>query len=151
MFGSKSKDGFAKALILRPEGSISLMSVEVSPPYLKSIDKKNSRVFAWVINSPLRKLQSVGNYVLLRSDRLTPLAPDKSKTESISPELLGQGIAKRYTEVTSTLANKGLGSILMFDMILLGLGCVFGLATVVMLMPQLVDMLKFGSGVTGGQ
>tara|TARA_Y100000590_G_scaffold469328_1_gene656244 strand:- start:10071 stop:10523 length:453 start_codon:yes stop_codon:yes gene_type:complete len=148
MFGNRSKGGSTKALVLSPEAKISVINVDVDPPYLTASDKKSSHKGAWIINGPLRKLESVGNYVLLRSDRLSPLAPDKAQTNSVSPALLGQAISKRYAEVTATPVNKSLGSILMFDMILLGLGCIFGLATVVMLMPQVMGFLKFG-GVEG--
>ena len=148
MFGNSKKAGQAKGLLLRPEGVIDVISVKVDSPSIESAEK-DSRTSAWVLNAPLRNLDKVGNYVMLRPDRLNPLAPGSVIQENLNPVLMGQAVAKRYTEVTSTPQNKSLGSILFFDMILMFLAVIFGLATVVMLAPQVLNMIKLGGlGVT---
>ena len=145
MFGATKKADFAKGLLLQPNGIIEEVNLIVDSPIIETAKKKGSEPKAWVLNGPLRFLESVGSYIMLRPDRLTPLAPSSSH-EELNPLLLSQAINKRYTAVTSTPINKSLGSILIFDIILLGLACLFGLITVIMMAPRIMEFIK-GSGI----
>jgi len=135
------KPGLITGFLFSPEREIKKVEIEVDTPML-TWRNKGGNPMSWILQRPVRSLLNVGPYVLLRPDRLEPLAPDSDNT--VTGELLTRAFNKRHAEVTQTPLQNALGSILMFDMILMGLAVVFGLFICIMLFPQVVEMLNFG-------
>lgn len=127
--------------IFYPSREIKKIPIKVDPPML-TYNEKGGDPMSWILQKPLRVLTGFGSYVLLRPDRLEPLAP--GSRNAISPELLTRAFNKRHSEVTQTPLKNALGNILIFDIVLSGLAVVFGLFICLMLFPQAIEMMNFG-------
>tara|TARA_B100000470_G_C19794400_1_gene393625 strand:+ start:610 stop:1068 length:459 start_codon:yes stop_codon:yes gene_type:complete len=143
---SKRKSNTAIGLLLRPDRVVEQIKLEVDPPVVK-IDEDKDRHMTWVLHRPLRKLdtgsvrKTKDSYVMLRPDRLEPIAPSGFLAPKTSMSLLGRAFRKEHNKNSAHPPNDSTTNLLMFDMILVGLALVFGLMTLLMLMPKAMTAL----------
>jgi hypothetical protein len=143
---SKKKSNTAVGLLLKPDRVIEQIKLEVDPPVVKIIEDKD-RHMTWVLHRPLRKIDTGSlrktkeSYVMLRPDRLEPIAPSGFLAPKTSMSLLGRAFRKEHNKNSANPPNDPTTNLLMFDMILVGLAVVFGAMTLLMLMPKAVASL----------
>tara|TARA_Y100000590_G_scaffold468931_1_gene653896 strand:+ start:9061 stop:9498 length:438 start_codon:yes stop_codon:yes gene_type:complete len=140
---SAKKANTITGYLLTPQREIKEINVEVDSPML-TWRPKGGDPMSWLLQKPVRAMMGIGPYVLLRPDKLEPLAPDSNPEDKVNPELLTRAFNKRHAEVTQTPLKSALGSILMLDMVLCGLAVVFGLFICMMLFPQVIEIMDFG-------
>jgi len=143
LLSSVKKGNRITGYLLTPQREIKEIDIEVDSPML-TWRPKGGDPMSWLFEKPLRAMTGQGPYVLLRPDKLEPLAPDSNPEDRVNLETLTRAFNKRHAEVTQTPLRSALGNILMLDMVLCGLAVVFGLFICVMLFPQVIELLDFG-------